>query len=132
MLLNMHGYNFFLVLSLFYFYFFQMHTDNFTVLSQFNRFTNSGWLEFLSNQPPVWCGQSITYMDICTCDSSPRSMDYKPFKFYETGKSSKTLPNSCKLCLDIFLYQTPSAVSTSGYKVSSFLIYHHCNAIMFQ
>lgn len=100
---------------------FSVHTDYFTVLSQFNRFTNSGWLEFLPNQPPSWCGQSLTYLDICTCDSRPRSMDYKPLKFHEAGKSSKTLPNSCKLCLDICLYKTSAAVSTSGYQVSLFL-----------
>lgn len=58
-------------------------------------------------------------------------MDYKPFKFYEAGKSSKTLPNSCKLCLDVCLYQTPDAVSTSGYKVSSFLKEIQFNLLVF-
>lgn len=57
--------------------------------------------------------QSITHMDICTCDPRPRPMDYKSLQFFKARKPSETLLHSCELCLDVCIHKTPVIVPTS-------------------
>lgn len=93
--------------------------DYFAVLPELRRSADISRLELFSHQPPVWCDQPLTYLDICTCDPRPRPMDYKPLQFSKARKSSEALLHSCELRVDVRVHEAAAVVPPGWYKVSA-------------
>lgn len=83
-------------------------------------------MEFLSHQPPVWCGQPVAHLGVCSRYAGPGPLGHQLLQLPAAGEPAQTLPHRPQLCLDVCLYPPSAAVSASWHKVRFVSCYRLC------
>lgn len=93
------------------------------ILPQWNRPSDSGWVELLPYQPPVWCGKPLTHLGLCTCDARSGPLGDQPVQLPAAGAPAQTLSICTELRLGLCLHTPPAALTTSRHQVCFLILF---------
>lgn len=87
--------------------------DKPALLPKWDRSPDTGRVELLSHQPPVWRGEPVAHLGFCPRYSGSRSLGHQFLQLPAAGAPAQTLPHCSQLCMDVCLHPPSALVSSS-------------------